>query len=90
MVGDAADDPSKVKRRSLLDERAEMLATGSSVSLSKEEEGAREIAAKVAAYGVAEKRPVAKTPQKPHAPWTAKASSGSSILSLRTRHEAAW
>ena len=42
LVTDTSDDASKPKKKSLLDERAEMLATGASVPLSKEEEGAKE------------------------------------------------
>ncbi|KAL1529301.1 hypothetical protein AB1Y20_000255 [Prymnesium parvum] len=42
IVADTADDASKPKKKSLLDERAEMLASGASVALSKEEEGLKE------------------------------------------------
>merc|ERR1712151_745258 len=41
-------------------------------------------------YGWEAKKPTLITPQAPHAPCTAKASSGSSILSLWSRHEAPW
>lgn len=41
LVADSADEAAKPKKKSLLDERAEMLASGASVSLSKEEVGAK-------------------------------------------------
>mmetsp|Transcript_4984 Transcript_4984/g.16412 ORF Transcript_4984/g.16412 Transcript_4984/m.16412 type:complete len:245 (+) Transcript_4984:656-1390(+) len=41
-------------------------------------------------YSSVQKSPTAIQPHKPQAPWTAKASSGSSILSLRMVHEATW
>lgn len=42
LLADSSVDSSKPKKKSLLDERAEMLASGASVALSKEEEGMKE------------------------------------------------